>query len=63
MTKLLTILVASFATATVLLVIATADAHAAHHSHVAVSSGSTSVNHRPPWWPPCRNWHKICHPY
>jgi hypothetical protein len=63
MTKLLTTPAASIATATMLLAIATADAHAAHHSHVAISSGSTSGDQ--PYWPrhPCRNWHKICHPY
>jgi hypothetical protein len=56
-------LAASLATATMLLVMGIGDAQAAHHGHVAVSSGSTSGDQ--PYWPrhPCRNWHKICHPY
>ena len=69
MTKFSTIplLPAAIAVATMLLT-AAPDVHAAtrHHAttrHAAAANGSTTVNQG--YWPrrPCRNWHKICHPY
>jgi hypothetical protein len=70
MTKFPTIplLAAAIAVATMLLTVANADVHAMtrHHAkirHAAVANGSTTANQG--YWPrhPCRNWHKICHPY
>jgi hypothetical protein len=64
MTKFPTIplLAAAIAVATMLLVVASADVYAATR-HAAVATGSTTVDQRTGPRRPCRNWHKICHPY
>jgi hypothetical protein len=54
---------ALFIIATMLPAIAGTDVHATRRAHAAVTNVTPTGGGGPIRKPPCRNWHKICHPY